>query len=66
MTTRIIAMLDRAEGNASVGTMWTETRSFDASEPISALIAWADTKRVRFNTTDSIQNLRIQIDEAPQ
>lgn len=66
MTTRIIAMLDRAEGNASIGTMWTETRSFDANDPISALIAWADSKRVRFNPTDSIQNLRVQIDEAQQ
>lgn len=66
MTTRIIAMLDRAEGNESVGTMWTETRSFDASEPISAILDWVNTKPGRFNATAPVQNLRIQIDEAPQ
>ena len=62
---RIIAMLDRAEGNAEVGEMWTETRSFDSEAPISAVMDWAIGKGAKY-PHGAVGNLRIQIDEADQ
>lgn len=37
----VIAMLDRAEGNESVGTAWTETAVFSPETPVKEIIAWA-------------------------
>jgi len=61
---RIIAMLDRAEGNAEVGEMWTETRSFAPSDPISAVMDWAGAKATRY-PHGALGTLRLQFDEAP-
>lgn len=66
MTTQIIAMLDRYDGGVSAGTVQTETRSFNANDPISAILDWVNDKTWRFDPSAPIRNLRIQIDEAPQ
>jgi hypothetical protein len=61
-TERIIAMLNRAEGNESIGEMWIETRSFPSDTPVSEIVAWARSKR-EFGG-NILRNLRIQFDEA--
>lgn len=40
-TIKIIAILDRADGNESVGTMWQETAVFEQDTPIKDVITWA-------------------------
>ena len=62
--TRVIAMLDRAAGNAEIGEMWTETRSFASSDPISAVMDWAGAKDTKY-PHGALGNLRLQFDEAP-
>jgi len=39
---RIIATKQRAEGNAEVGTSWTETKSFPADTPVYKVIEWSE------------------------
>ena len=37
---RIIAIQECCSGNASVGHMWLETRSFDETTPVNKIIEW--------------------------
>ena len=37
---KIIATLYMSNGNEEVGEMWTETKSFDANEPIIQIFDW--------------------------
>ncbi len=53
--TNIIAIKEKVDGNAEVGTMWTETASFDKNTPIKDIIEWAK---------DVDGKLIISIDEA--
>jgi nitrous oxidase accessory protein NosD len=39
---RIIATKEKSAGNESVGSMWSETKSFDRETPISSIIEWAE------------------------
>ena len=38
---RVVATKEKSAGNESVGTMWTETKTFGKDEPIEAIIEWA-------------------------
>lgn len=42
MAKLVIAMQEKAEGNESIGTAWTETGLFDAETPVSEILAWAE------------------------
>ena len=37
----VVALLERAEGNESIGTAWTETAIFSADAPVKEVLAWA-------------------------
>lgn len=38
----IVAMIEKAEGNESIGTMWVETALFSPDMPIKEVMAWAE------------------------
>jgi len=38
---RIIATAERSAGNDSVGSMWSDTRSFPSDTPMREIIEWA-------------------------
>ena len=38
---RVIAIKEHSAGNASVGHMWLETKSFPKDTPVSEIIEWA-------------------------
>lgn len=43
MTSKIVvALFERAEGNESIGTEWTETGLFDADAPLDDVLTWAE------------------------
>lgn len=39
---KVIAIQERCSGNASVGSMWLETKSFNAETPIADIVNWAE------------------------
>lgn len=39
--TRVIAVQERCTGNSSVGSMWFDTKSFDANTPVGEIVRWA-------------------------
>ena len=41
MESQIIAILECANGNDTVGEMWKEAGEFESSQPISDVIEWA-------------------------
>ena len=41
---QIIAILECADGNEKVGSMWHETRIFNKSQSINDVIQWAGSK----------------------
>ena len=50
MAKRIVAaIMDRAEGNESIGTMWQEVGLFDEDTPISAVLDWAKEVTAAFD-----------------
>lgn len=50
---RIIATSEKSAGNESVGDMWTDTKSFGKSTPISEIIEWGkETKGKLIITID--------------
>lgn len=38
---KVVAMLERSEGNAQAGTAWTETAVFDEDQKIRDVLNWA-------------------------
>jgi len=44
--TRVIATAERSAGNESVGTMWTETKSFPSETPIKDIMDWANSVQI--------------------
>lgn len=38
----IVAMVEKAEGNESIGTAWIETALFRADQDLSEVLAWAE------------------------
>lgn len=38
---KVVAMLERGEGNAQTGTAWTETAVFDEDQKIRDVLNWA-------------------------
>lgn len=38
---KVVAMLERAEGNESIGTAWIETATFSPDAPVKEVLAWA-------------------------
>lgn len=63
---KIIAMLERSAGNESVGQMWTETKSFDDTAPLSEVMMWvADrTGYAPYNAETLTDRLSLNIDQA--
>lgn len=47
--TTIVAMLERAEGNESIGTMWIDAAVFPATAPLSDVIRWAEEAAKTFD-----------------
>jgi len=43
---RIIAIIERSDGNDTIGDTWLETRSFDKDTPISEIVTWARNQGV--------------------
>ncbi len=41
---KIVAVLERAKGNAEAGTTWVETATFDSKTRLSDVIGWAARK----------------------
>ncbi|MCE5227870.1 MAG: hypothetical protein LLG05_18680 [Porphyromonadaceae bacterium] len=37
----VVAIVEKADGNESVGTMWLETKIFDREDSLSKVITWA-------------------------
>ena len=60
---KIIAILDRSEGNASVGEEWQETASFDENTPVVEIIDWACSRNNTFKTFQFKANLKLAIDQ---
>jgi len=54
---RVVAMKQKAEGNESVGTMWTDCKTFDINTPVKEIIEWAGNSKGL---------LSITVDEATQ
>lgn len=44
--THIIACAEQSAGNAEVGSMWLDTKSFPVDTPVSELLEWAEDKGV--------------------
>lgn len=63
---RVIAILDRSAGNDSVGEMWQETRSFEATDMLHTVLVWATQQAKCRAPQDFRGNLRITIDQAAQ
>lgn len=38
---KVIAIQERCTGNASVGSMWLETKSFGEDTPVREIVEWA-------------------------
>lgn len=38
---KIVAMLEKADGNAETGTAWTETAIFDSTQQLADVLLWA-------------------------
>ncbi len=55
---KIIAMLERSAGNESVGSMWTETKSFDWDTPISEVMEWAVSAVNRHTKASEVTTLK--------
>ena len=56
---KIVVMVDKADGNESVGEMWTETFIFDSSSTLKEVIDRIDP--FDFDKIESLKNVRIQI-----
>lgn len=41
----VIATIEKADGNESVGTMWTETKSFRTQATLQEVFEWANQQR---------------------
>lgn len=54
---RIVAMKQKAEGNSTVGTSWTDCATFDINTPIIEIIEWAG---------NSLGLLSIAVDQSSQ
>lgn len=37
----VIAIIEKAEGNAMVGTAWFETKVFPSSTPVEEIVSWS-------------------------
>ena len=40
MANKVIATKEKSAGNETVGTMWIETKSFDANTPVKDIMIW--------------------------
>ena len=66
MDSKIIATLECADGNESVGTMWQETAIFKADTPICTVMDWADRRnRDKGWANDLNLNVRLSIAQEP-
>jgi hypothetical protein len=43
---KIVAILERAGGNAEIGTAWVETATFDSTALLEQVIDWAKRRTV--------------------
>lgn len=60
---RVIVLRDRAEGNESIGEMWTEARVFDASTTLAEVVEWANTYKLDPERGRQLRNVRLQLDD---
>lgn len=54
--TKVVAIIEKAAGNESIGDMWFEARTFPKEAPIEDIVKWAENK-------DCSGKLIIAIDE---
>lgn len=45
----VVAMLERAEGNESIGTAWIETAVFNSDATLATVLAWAESEAKTFD-----------------
>jgi hypothetical protein len=50
----VIATIEKADGNESVGTMWTETKSFRTQARLEEVFDWANKQRASGRLTLTI------------
>ena len=60
---KIIAIVEKSNGNESVGDMWKETASFDENTPVIEIIRWAVGGKYH-DPTRLNNNLIITIDQS--
>jgi hypothetical protein len=41
----VVATIELSDGNESIGNMWTQTKSFLSTTPVSEIIDWAYKER---------------------
>ena len=41
----VVAVIERSGGNAEVGDMWLETKTFKAETPICHIVSWANDQQ---------------------
>ena len=59
---KVIASFRNSAGNDSVGEMWTETKSFDASAKIAEIYKWVqDRKKIQ---TGSKVDVTLNVDQS--
>jgi len=67
---KFVVMVDRANGNASVGEMWTETKTFDETATLADVGDWLAQKLLGLARSEKgeklpcLGNVRLQIDES--
>lgn len=58
---RIIAILNKSDGNAEVGDMWQETKIFKSTDNLDDVIKWAIHPMLVCNIKTLSHRLQIQI-----
>lgn len=69
---KIVATLERADGNESVGSMWSETALFDSSTPVAEIMQWASDREYYYQKEKPpwkeylALNIRLSLAQEPQ
>ncbi|MDJ0512773.1 MAG: hypothetical protein QNJ62_04950 [Methyloceanibacter sp.] len=63
MAHNYVAMWDRAEGNANVGTAWTETKVFGPEATLQDVFNWVEAKKTRHSHSANLEyeNVRLAV-----
>jgi hypothetical protein len=58
---KVIAMVDRSNGNETVGDMWTETKIFDSSDTLDSVYEWVAKKVLICHMNNVKTNIKLSI-----